>query len=222
MFSTLDVKWAFHQIELDPESRDITTFATHEGLYRYKRPMFGVSCVPEMYQRTLQQTLAGCEGVRNILDDIIVFASSEKENNKRLEAVLQRIKESGLTLNKDKCCFKMAELEFMGHVLSANGIAPEEAKVKAVSLAREPKSASEVCSFLGLVNYCGHFIPDLATISEPMRKLTRKDAVFKWNKSQRESFRALKHKLYNAPVYAYNFPNFIQIKTTSHEDFSRI
>jgi len=117
--------------------------------------------------------------------------------------LLQRTKESGLTLNKDKCCFKMAELEFMGHVLSANGIAPEEAKVKAVSLAKEPKSATEVRSFLGLVNYCGRFIPDFATISEPLRKLTRKGAVFKWDKSQRESFRALKHKLCNAPVLGY-------------------
>ena len=78
ILSKLDVKWAYHQIELDPESRNITTFATHEGLFRYKRLMFGVSCAPELYQRTMQQTLAGCKGVRNILDDIIVFASSEK------------------------------------------------------------------------------------------------------------------------------------------------
>ena len=81
-FSKLDVKWAYHQIELDPESRDITTFATHEGLFRYKRLMFGVSCAPEMYQRSMQQTLAGCKGVRNILDDIIVFAFQRKSTMK--------------------------------------------------------------------------------------------------------------------------------------------
>ena len=85
IFSKLDVKWAYHQIKLDPESRDITTFATHEGLFRHKRLMFGVSCAPEMYQRTMQRTLEGCKGVRNIFDNIIVFASSEKEHNERLE-----------------------------------------------------------------------------------------------------------------------------------------
>ena len=63
IFSKVDVKWGYHQIKLDPELRDITTFATHEGLFRYKRLMFGVSCAPEMYQRTMQQTLAGCKGV---------------------------------------------------------------------------------------------------------------------------------------------------------------
>ena len=63
VFSKLDVKWAFHQIELKEESRGITTFATHQGLYRYKRLMFGVSCAPEMYQRVIQQVLQGCESV---------------------------------------------------------------------------------------------------------------------------------------------------------------
>ena len=151
IFSKLGVKWAYHQIELVPESRDITTFATHEGLFRYKRLMFRVSCAPEMYQRTMQQTLARCKGVRNILDDIIVFASSEKE---RLE-VLKRLKEKRLKLNKEKCCFNMMKLEFMGHVLSKDVVASKESKIKAVASAREPKNASEVRSSLGLVNYCG-------------------------------------------------------------------
>ena len=202
IFSKLDVKWAHHQIELDPESRDITTFATHEG-FRYKRLMFGVSCAPEMYKRTMQQTLAGCKGVRNILDDIIVFASSEKEHNERLEEVLKKLKEKGLKLNKEKCCFNMIKLEFMGHVLSKDGVAPEESKIKLVASAREPKNASEVRSFLRLVNYCGRFIPDLATISEPLRKLTRKSTMFTRGESEEESFQTLKQKLCDAPVLNY-------------------
>ena len=179
IFSKLDVKWAYHQIELDLESRDITTFATHEGLFRYKRLMFEVSYAPEMNQRTMQQTLVGCKGVRNILDDIIVFTSLEKEHNKILE-VLKRLKEKGLKHNKEKCCFNMMKLEFMGHVLSKDGVAPEESKIKAVASAREPKNVSEVRSFLELVIYCGRLIPDLATISEPLRKLTQKSTMFTW------------------------------------------
>ena len=188
IFSKLDVKWAYHQIELDPESRDITTFATHEGLFRYKRLMFGVSCAPEIYQRTMQQTLAGCKGVRNIFDDNIVFAFSEKEHNESLEEVLKRLKEKGLRLNKEKCCFNMMKLEFMGRVLSKDGVAPEKLKIKAVASAREPKNASEVRSFLGLVTYCRRFISDLATISEPLRKLTRKSTMFTCCESEEELF----------------------------------
>ena len=89
--------------------------------------------------------------MRNILDDIIVFASSQKEHNERLEEVLKRLKEKGLKLNKEKCCFNMMKLELMGHVLSKNGVALEESKIKAVASARELKNASEVCSFLGII-----------------------------------------------------------------------
>ena len=74
----------------------------------------------------MQQTLAGRKEVRNILDDIIVFASSEKEHNEKLEEVLKRLKKEGLKLNKEKCCFNMIKLKFMGHVLSKDGVAPEE------------------------------------------------------------------------------------------------
>ena len=72
VFAKLDIKWTFHQVELSEESRSITTFATNKGLFRYKRLMFGISCAPEMHQRVTQQVLEGCEGVRNVHDDIIV------------------------------------------------------------------------------------------------------------------------------------------------------
>ena len=166
VFSKLDSKWAFHQVELSEASRPITTFATHKGLFRYKRLMFGVSCAPEMYQRVIQQVLKGCDGVRNIHDDIIVHGQTTEEHDKRLEEAMERIQNRGLTL------------EFMGHLLSARGIGPSQAKVEAVTEARQPDSAAEVRSFLGLVNFCARFIPDLATVSEPLRKLTRKDVDF--------------------------------------------
>eukprot|EP00112_Aurelia_sp_Birch-Aquarium-sp1_P009823 Seg2131.1 transcript_id=Seg2131.1/GoldUCD/mRNA.D3Y31 product="putative protein K02A2.6" protein_id=Seg2131.1/GoldUCD/D3Y31 len=101
VFSKLDIKWAFHQVELSEESRPITTFVTHKGLYRYKHLMFGISCAPEMYQRIIQQVLQGCEGAINIFDDIIVYGATVSEHNQRLHQLLQRIRERGLTLNKD-------------------------------------------------------------------------------------------------------------------------
>ena len=81
VFSKLDIKWVFHQVELSEESRPITTFVTHKGLFRYKRLMFGVSCAPEMYQQVIQQALEGCEGVRNRHDDIIVHSVTSVNNS---------------------------------------------------------------------------------------------------------------------------------------------
>ena len=91
----------------------------------------------------------------------------------------------------------------MGHVLSKHGVAPEESKIKAVASAREPKNSSEVRSFLGLVNYCGQFIPDLATILKPLRKLTRKSTMFTWGESKEKSFQTLKQKLCDALILSY-------------------
>ena len=81
VFSKLDLRWGYHQIELSEESREITTFITHKGLYRYKRLMFGISSAPEKYQQVIQQTLQGIEGVHNISDDIIVHGATHDQHD---------------------------------------------------------------------------------------------------------------------------------------------
>ena len=199
VFSKLDIKWAFHQVELSETSRPI---ATHKGLFRYKRLMFGVSCAPEMYQRVIQHVLEGCDGVRNIHDDIIVHGHTT-DHDKRLEQAMERIQNRGLMLNKEKCKFHMSELEFMGHLLSAQGIWPSQTKVEAVTEARQPESAAEVRSFLGLVNFCARFIPDLAKVSEPLRRLIRKDVHFSWGKEQEVAFNELKKRLAKTETLGY-------------------
>lgn len=130
--------------------------------------------------------------MQNISDDIVVFGSSKEEHNKRLK--LDRIREKRLTLNKDKCEFSMNKITFMGHVLSKNGIGPTSERVKDILNATEPKNASEVKSFLGLVNFSARYIPNLATLSELLRKLTKKNEPFRWNKEQ-DSFQKLKNSL---------------------------
>ncbi len=117
MFTKLDILWAYHQIELTPESREITCFMTHKGKYRYERLMFGVNCAPEMYNKIIQRTLDSCEGVRSIFDDIIVYGRSAEEHDSRLHKVLETLRQKGLTLNYDKCMFRLPEVQFMGHIL---------------------------------------------------------------------------------------------------------
>ncbi|XP_014672251.1 PREDICTED: uncharacterized protein K02A2.6-like [Priapulus caudatus] len=202
VFSKLDVKWGYHQVELNPESRDITTFVTHAGLFRYKRLMFGISAAPEKYQHVLEQVLAGC-GASNISDDIIVHGDTQEEHDKCMLSVLKRLNERGLTLNKDKCKFNLTQIEFMGLLLSTRGVGPTEEKVRAIVDAREPETAAEVRSFLGLVNFSARFIPDFASVSEPMRRLTRKGEEFKWGPEQTKSFKELKRRLANHETLAY-------------------
>ncbi|PFX12869.1 Retrovirus-related Pol polyprotein [Stylophora pistillata] len=203
VFSKLDLKWGFHQIELEQQSRVITTFITHKGLSRYKRLMFGISSASELYQHTIQQVLAGCEGAYNICDDIFIHGRTVEEHDSRLQKTIKCISDKGLTLNPEMCVFRMPQLTFMGYLLSRKGIGPTESRVDAVVRAKEPTNAEEVRSFLGLVNFSARFIPNLASISEPLRELTRKDVPFKWGTEQGAAFEILKSKLGRAETLAY-------------------
>ena len=153
VFSKLDLKMGYFQIELDESSREITTFGTHKGSYRYKTLIMGILCAPEMYQNVMQQVLQDCEGAHNILDDITVHGSNQREHDERLRQVHIVLRKTGLTVNAEKCEPNMSHLVFMGHVLSSWGIAPTEVKVKAIVEARRPETMSEVKSFLGLVTF---------------------------------------------------------------------
>ena len=203
VFSKLDLKWGYHQLELHPDSRSITTFTAHCGLYQYKRLMFGITSAPEVYQHVIQQSLQGCEGVANISDDIIIHGKNTEEHDKRLQRVLERLKEKNLTLNAEKCKFHMTQMVFMGLVLSDNGIGSAKDKVKAIVDAKEPQSASEVRSFLGLANYNARFIPDFATVAEPLRRLTKKGVHFEFGEEQKNAFNELKRRLSSAETLGY-------------------
>ena len=209
VFTKLDRTMGFHQVELkEVISREVTTFTTHAGLFRYKRLVFGICSVPELYQHVIDQVLhsAGCTGCQNISDDIVVYSTDVAEHDERLKKVLHTLKERGLTLNKKKCVFRMKEIEFMGHLLLAKGIGPTESQVKALQEARETTDSSEVRNFLGLVNFSAQFISGLATKAEPLRRLTQKNTHFVWGKDQRKAFEELKNSLTDVDTLAYFNP----------------
>lgn len=143
----------------------------------------------------MEQILAGCEGCLNYIDDIIIYGETRDQLKSRVTKVLERLREYDVALNNDKCIFEVEELEFLGHKLSANGIAPTVDKVEAIRNFRQPSSMEEIRSFLGLVNFVGKFIPDLATTTEPLRLLTKKDTPFEWKQEQQIAFDKLKQSL---------------------------
>ena len=99
--------------------------------------------------------------------------------------------------------FYMTKLVFMGLILTNKGIGPTEEKVKAVLGAREPQNASKVRNFLGLANYNARFIPDFATVAEPLRKLTKRGVCFTFGDEQRRAFNELKSRLSSAETLGY-------------------
>lgn len=219
LFSKLDFNSAFHQLELCPESRDITTFLTHRGSYRYKRLLFGINCAPEIFQRTLEQVLQGCEGCHVYMDDVLIHGRTKEEHDDRLKTVLRTLEKKGMTLNNDKCKFGVDRVEFMGHTLSTEGISATKSKIDAVRQFREPETAEEVRSFLGLVNFVGRFIPDLSKTTDSLRKLVKQGEPFIWGPSQEKAFSALKESLMEERSLGYYDP---EAKTTVIADASPV
>lgn len=141
-----------------------------------------------MFQKVLEQILAGCPYTINFIDDIIIAGKTEQEHDEALNLVLERLKQNGILLNQSKCAFKMSEIDFLGHRFNENGMAASPSKVDAIRSFRPPTTGEEVRSFLGLVNYVGSFIPDLATVSFPLRELTKQNVAFRWSAQEQKAF----------------------------------
>ena len=195
VFSKLDLKNGYHQVELHEESRYMTVFSTHVGLFQFKRLNFGVNSAAEQFQNLIQSALAGLPGVMNISDDILVYGKDEQEHKQRLADCLQRLRDKNLTLNKKKCEFNKTRVEFFGHVFSKEGISPSPDKVDSLQNAAPPTSKEEIHSFLGLATYCSRFIPRLATISEPLRALTKEKQRWIWGPKQETAFQDIKQAI---------------------------
>ncbi|XP_033118512.1 uncharacterized protein K02A2.6-like [Anneissia japonica] len=203
VYSKLDLRSGYHQLHLHEDSRFLTTFTTHSGLYRYKRLIFGVNAASEIFSAEVGKLLYGLKGCKYISDDIVIFERNEQEHDENLKASLERLQQHGVTLNKEKCVFRTHEVKFYGHIFNSNGLAVDPRKVEDIQNAPRPTNASEVRSFLGLTQYVARFIPDYASLTTSLRKLTRKNVYFKWTDTQEQAFIKLKTALISPTVMTY-------------------
>ena len=157
-FTTLDATSGFYQIPLDEESQAITTFITPFGRYRFRRLPFGVSSAPEVFHKYMTQALEGLDGVEVFIDDVLIHGETMQEHNVRLKAVLTKLKEIGLKLNKDKCQIAQQSVKYLGHVLSKDGLSPMHSKVEAVLTMQKPENRQDVRRSLGFFTYKS-FVP---------------------------------------------------------------
>lgn len=206
-FSKIDLKNGYFQIPLDEESRKYTTFATHRGNYRYLRLNMGLSCSAEIFQREIARLLKGIKGQINISDDILIFAENEIEHDRILDEVMQRIEDSGLTINIDKSIFKVQKLKFFGMIFSEDGISPDPDKVKSIQAALPPNDQTELKSFLGMTQFVAGFITDYSTKSAPLYDMLKQSNKFIWNANHEQAFKTLKDDICTKATAYYN-PNW--------------
>ena len=123
-----------------------------------------------------------------IMDDVLVYGSTQQEHDKRLKAVLQRVQTSGVTLKKDKCEFSKNTLKFLGHIISKDGVSADPDKTKAIQDMIPPKNVTELRRFMGMVNQFNKFTPCLAEMSLPLRCLLGEKQCWTWGPDQEKAF----------------------------------
>ena len=230
IFSTLDLKAGYWQVEMAEECKAYTAFTCGPlGFYECDTMPFGATNAPATFQRLMHD----CLGELNMnwcivyLDDIIIFSDTKEEHLKRLEAVFQKLCAAGLKLKPSKCFFFREEIEYLGHVVSGKGISTNPKKIEAVSKWSTPKTVYDVRSFLGFVGYYRRFIKNFSRITKPIRevitglenqsKRSAKKTYIEWSDAADVAFEHLKAMCVSTPILAY--PDY-QLPFTLHTDSS--
>lgn len=196
-FARIDLKKGFHQIPITEESIPYTAFVTQDGLYEYKTMPFGLKNPSGFFQWTMEQVLAGLPHCEIFVDDIIIHADTQSAYLDALDRVLDTLIIRGFKLNKEKCLFGLRTVEYIGHIVSEQGVSMSKARKEAVRQIPVPRTHKQLRSFLGFVNYFRKFVPDMARLSAPLHELTKKAVKFVWTDRQQEAFERIKEATAN-------------------------
>jgi hypothetical protein len=192
---------------LTKEAQAKTAFVTPMGKFEFTKVPFGLTQAPGYFQRLINEVLNGAEHFAiGYLDDILIFSKTHEEHICHLKDIFTRLRRAKLKLKMEKCQFFRAEIHYLGHLISAEGIRPMPDKVASVQNIPAPKTVTEVQQFLGLANYYRKFIPRYSDIARPLTELVRKDEEFVWTDLRQCSFQTIKDALMQAPILQYPDP----------------
>ena len=206
--STFDALAGFTQLEMAEDSKELTAFRSHRGLYQFKRLPFGFRNGPSVFQRVMQGVLSAYLWVFTLvyIDDIVVYSKSFEDHLKHVDAVLKEIAKSGITLSPPKCHLGFRSLNLLGQRVSRLGLSTHKEKVDAINQLAEPRNVHELQTFLGMMVYFSSYIPFYSWIVAPLFKLLKKGSIWTWGALEQEAFNLSKEVLTNAPVRAFAIP----------------
>ena len=237
-FTVLDMKSGYHQVEVLEQHKCRTAFTVGPlGFWEFNRLPFGLNNAPATYQRLMEQ----CLGDLNMkicaiyLDDLIIFSDSLEEHLRRLDMVLNRLKDCNLKLNPKKCKFLQRKVKYVGHIVSENGVEADPDKIDKVINWPVPQNAEEVRQFTSFAGYYRRFVKDFSKISKPLTALhpntgykngkkVKTAKPFVWGKEQQEAFETLKAALSSPPILGYaNYDIPFEIHTdASHKGLGAV
>lgn len=208
-FTTLDLTKGFYQIEVEPRDRHKTAFSTRNGHYEFLRMPFGLKNAPATFQRLMNTVLDELIGKDCLvyLDDIVVFSTSLQEHISSLDKVFKKLSEANLKIQLDKCEFLQKQAEFLGHIITPDGIKPNPNKIKAIVDYPIPKTEKEIKQFLGLAGFYRKFIQNFSNITKPLTQGLKKGNKINYtDKDYIKAVETIKILITKEPILAY--PNY--------------
>ena len=167
VFSSLDLRSGCYHIGLKDSGKPKSAFVLSSlGKYQFNRVPFGLAQAPAYFQKLMNDVLKGCNFAMGYLDDIIIYSKSKKEHLEHLEEIFTRLKKAGLKLKLEKCCFFKKHIQYLGYLISADGIQPLPEKHESIAKMPAPRNPKEVKQFLGLVGATGNLSQDSQTFQE--------------------------------------------------------
>ncbi|MFS7997762.1 putative nucleotidyltransferase, Ribonuclease H [Helianthus anomalus] len=201
-FSKIDLRSGYHQLRVLEDDIPKTAFRTRYGHYEFVVMPFGLTNAPAVFMDLMNRV---CKPYLDrfvivFIDDILIYSKSKADHARHLRLILELLRGKRLNDKFSKCEFWINEVQFLGHIVSSQGIHVDPSKIEAVKNWCTPKSVIEIRSFLGLAGYYRRFIADFSKIVVPLTTLTQREKPFVWGPEQEESFLTLKNILCNAPV----------------------
>ena len=224
-FSSLDLSMGYYQVKMNADDMSKTAFTSKSGQYIFRRMPMGLCGATATFQRVMTDILRDFNWSACViyLDDVLVFGKDLADHNRKLEKILNVLKNSNIKLSQKKCQFLRQEVTYLGHTISSKGIGTDEAKIEKISNWPPPSNNKSLHTFLGFCGYYRNFIKDYAQLVKPLETLlsnTRdRKSIFEWGEVHQSTFERLKVLLSSSPVLAYPNSNdqFILDTDASHD-----
>ena len=221
-FTKIDLRGAYNLVRIAEGEEWKTAFRCRYGHFEYTVMPFGLTNAPATFQHFMNDTFRDLldQSVVVYLDDILIYSADEKEHQKHVRLVLERLLSARLYAKAEKCEFHRSEIEFLGYVVSPSGIKMDPKKVSAITSWPVPQSVHDIQVFLGFANFYRRFVKGYSKITLPLTALLAKDSKFTWSPSAQQAFETLKSAFTTAPVLAHFDPSRQSVVETDASDFA--
>ena len=222
VYTKIDLRHAYHLVRITDGDEWKTTFRTRYGSFEWMVMPFGLTNAPAAFQRFVNDVFADMLDVSVVvyLDDILIYSENPEEHRRHVREVLKRLRQNGLYAKAEKCEFSKDTVEYLGYILSPDGLSMDPAKIKTILEWPEPRKIKEVQSFLGFANFYRRFIENYSDITIPLTRLTRKDTPWNFDGKCRAAFERLKKAFTSAPILVHWTPDAKLIVETDASDYA--